>query len=84
MIFTHSTRALQSPGTVPLALAGVLPTASHDVNYIYIRKYGNTFYVEIDQVKNDHLYLRCGNSSEKTAAKLAKTLTDKKPLLYYC
>ena len=48
-----------------------------------IRKYGSTFYVWIGQVKNGHLYLRFGSSSEKTTANGAKTLTDKKPLLYY-
>ena len=49
-----------------------------------IKKYGSTSYVGIGQVKNGHLYLKYGSSSEKTTAKGAKTLTDKKPLLYYC
>ena len=48
---------------------------------VRIRKYGSTFYVGTGRVKNGRLCLRYGSSSEKTAAELAKTLTDKRPLL---
>ena len=56
------------------------PTHTHTFEATAIRKYGITFYVEMGQVQNGCLYLRYGNSS----AKSDKTLTDKRPLLFYC
>ena len=55
-----------------------------DHRYCFIKKYSSTFCGGMGQVKNSHLYLRYGSSSEKTTAKWAKTLTDKRSLLYHC
>ena len=49
-----------------------------------IREYGSTLYVGIGQVQYGCLYLRYGSSFVITKANLAKTRTDKKPLLWYC
>ena len=62
----------------------------HSINDVWagqiksIRKYNSTFYVQMGQIQNGHLYLKYGNSSAITMIKWDKTLTDKKPLLVYC
>ena len=42
------------------------------------------FNVGMGQVQNGRLYLRYGSNLVKTTAKSDKTLTEKKPLLFYC
>ena len=42
------------------------------------------FDVEMWQVQNNRLYLRYGSNFVITTAKWDKTLTDKKPSLFYC
>ena len=64
---------------IDLGKGSELPHHTH-----YIKKYGSTFYVGIGRVKNGCLYLKYGSSPEKTTAKSVKTLTDKKPWLYFC
>ena len=57
-----------------------LPVLDSDI----IWKYGSTFNVGKDQVQNGHLYLRYESNFVRTTAKWDKTLTHKKPLLFYC